>query len=138
MGQISEVNILMKLHVLRSFESENHIFSNWSLFLLVFSNVSSITKENLQKADILHNLHLYQMYIFRGSEKYAAYNRFTKIRKYYWLRMELLVGAHQCIQTVLHMMQRTHTFDKTKNSYLTETGMSSIYTMPTEPHKNFS
>ena len=36
LGQIFEMEILMDLHVLRSPESENHIFSKWSVCLCVY------------------------------------------------------------------------------------------------------
>ena len=35
LGQIFEMEILMDLHVLRSPESENHIFSGWSVSVCV-------------------------------------------------------------------------------------------------------
>ena len=47
-GQIFEMEVLMDLHVLRSPDSENQIFSGWSMFLCVISiTQNQIRAENL-------------------------------------------------------------------------------------------
>ena len=49
MGQTFEIEILMDLHVLRSPESENHIFSGWSMCTCVcYQHNSKIIQQKLQ------------------------------------------------------------------------------------------
>ena len=59
LGQIFEVEILMVLHVLRSPESENHIFSIWSVCMCVCDQHNS--KTNCSRNIKFDILHLYYM-----------------------------------------------------------------------------
>ena len=52
MGQIFEMEILMELHVLRSPESKNHIFSKWSVCAYV-SVISITQKQNIAETSNL-------------------------------------------------------------------------------------
>ena len=84
LGQIFEMEILLDLHVLRSPESENHIFSVWpvcivslcvsmcvpvslSLSLCVCVSVISITQKQITAET--SNLVLYICIMYRGTQK---------------------------------------------------------------------
>ena len=57
-GQISEMEILMELHVLRSPESENHIFSVWCVCMCVcYQHNSETNNSRIFKFGILYLYH---------------------------------------------------------------------------------
>ena len=59
---IFEKELLMDLHVMRSPESENHIFSVWSVCMCVCVSVISIT-QNFSRDVKLNRIHLYHVKI---------------------------------------------------------------------------
>ena len=60
--QIFEMKILMDLHVLRSPESENHIFRDWSMYVLLCLRVCyHNSKANHRRSFKFNILHLYYM-----------------------------------------------------------------------------
>ena len=48
-GQIFKIEILMDLHGMRTPESENHVFSIWSVCMYVLVSVINITQSKLQQ-----------------------------------------------------------------------------------------
>ena len=63
--QIFESEILMDLHVLRSPESENPVFSGWSVSCVYLPDISIIQKQSIAEtsnlAFVSTSIHLYQM-----------------------------------------------------------------------------
>ena len=77
LGQIFEVEILMDLHVLRSPESEKHIFSKWSACVCV-TFISITQKQNTAETSNL---------VFYISIMYRCY-----------LKLFIKIGQKLCVQ----------------------------------------
>ena len=63
LGQLFEMEILMDLHVLRSPESENHIFSVWSEYVCVCVCDEHNSETNCSRNIKFGILHLYHIQI---------------------------------------------------------------------------
>ena len=59
--QILKVEILMDLHVYRTFEYEDHTFSNWSVYVRLDQNIRA--KKNYSKNSKFGIQHQYYMYM---------------------------------------------------------------------------
>ena len=134
---------LMDLHVLRSLESEIHIFSGLSLFVCVC--VISITQkiylyiciaETSNLVFYIFIIHRYYLKLFMKVGQMCR--ELQKIQKHYSLWIEFLFSTFQCVQTTLNAFKVTYVFAMFKDIQPTEYGMKSVYNLSARPCKNNS
>ena len=128
-SQIFEMNILMDLHVLRSSECENHLFSSRSVGVNVcvrlYVCVSVISIVQKQSAGELETLNLvffiyticrcYLKLFKKIGQKLFVQGVYKRILIYYGLRTEFLDCEFSYIYTTVNIMEFTYMFDMVKN-----------------------
>ena len=108
LGQIFKMEILMDLHVFRAPESENHIFSKWTVCMCVcYQHNSKTNYSRIFKFGILHLYHVQMLLetFYKYWTKTLCTGAHKRILIHYGLWTEFLVCEFQYIYTALNIIK---------------------------------